>query len=94
MTRLTAVLKSNLIRSIEFGTAVARRLKRTSFERVKRKELKYNVKGVCLGQIIPHSSNRISRSISIKALPYCKLYNASTIIGIILQLRGTTVGVF
>ena len=27
-SRATAVLKSNLIRSIEFGTAVARRLKR------------------------------------------------------------------
>ena len=38
-----------------------------------RRELKYSVKGVCLGQIIPHSSNRISRSISIKALTYCKL---------------------
>ena len=43
-----------------------------SFERVKRRELKYSVKGVCLGQIIPHSSNRISPSISIKALAYCK----------------------
>ena len=28
--RATAELKSNLIRSLEFGTAVARRLKRTS----------------------------------------------------------------
>ena len=28
--RTTAVLKSNLIRAIEFGTAVARRLKRAS----------------------------------------------------------------
>ena len=29
--RATAVLKSNLIRSIEFGTAVARRLKRALY---------------------------------------------------------------
>ena len=63
-----------------------------SFERVKRTEVQYSVKGVCLGQIIPHSSNRISCSISIKALAYWENYYASTIIGIILRLRGTTEG--
>ena len=35
--RATAVLKSNLIRSIEFGTAVARRLKRAYVARFKRR---------------------------------------------------------
>ena len=54
----------------------------------------HGVIGVCLEQTFPHSSNRISRSISIKAIYSAVNYNASTIIGIILQLRGTTVGVF
>ena len=44
--RATAVLKSNLIRSIEFGTAVARRLKRASPSRVNLRNFVYekNVK--------------------------------------------------
>ena len=63
-----------------------------SFERVKRRELKYSVNGVCFGQIVHNSSNRISRS-PLKHHPIVN-YNATTINEIILKLRETTLGVF
>ena len=50
--RATAVLKSNLIRSIEFSTAAARRLKRASFLHNNLNQKKQNLKKLYLKKFL------------------------------------------